>query len=351
MCREIQLGFGASMQACRMAGIASGSMDPDRLGTVFAGEIIFSETVDVESIVRLCASEGQMEHGRWAAEAIENMYPLWMLKSLPNMAACHVGIALDARGPNNTITTASTSSLNAMLEAINVIRRDKADVMVVGATASQNTYTRLLQRYEVDFSRTYADPASACKPFDRERDGCVSGESASALVLERRSHAVARNANIIGSISAWANTFNPSLDGRWSGTKLATERALGILLARSGLQAAEIDHVNAHANGTIPGDAGEAMGIKSVLGNVPVVSYKGAFGDSISAAGLVESIASLFGMRAGSIAPTTNHHTTAVDCPIQVISGSAKPRSRSHVIKLSQSFQGHCIGVVLCVGN
>ncbi len=351
MCREIQLGFGAAMQACKMAGVSVGSLDPDRLGTVFSGEILFSETVDVESIVRLCASNGQMEHSHWAAEAIENMYPLWMLKSLPNMAACHVGIALDARGPNNTITTSGTSGLNALLEAINVIRRGMADVMVVGSTASQNSYTRLLQRYEEDYSRAYSNPSKACRPFDASRDGSVSGESATAVIVERRSHALARNVHVLASVTSWANTFGTSEHRRWSGTKSATERTLKLLLERSGLTAVDIDHVNASANGTIACDSSEAKGIANILHDVPVVSYKGALGDSISGSSLVELIASLVGLGVGSIAPTTNHERTADDCPVQVISSTSKPRTTPHAIKLSQTDQGHCVGIVLSAVN
>lgn len=351
MCREIQLGFAATMQACRMSGIAFSTIDPDRLGTVFSGEMIFSETVDVESIVRLCAVNGQMNHSRWAKEAIENMYPLWMLKSLPNMAACHVGIALDARGPNNTITTLGTSGLNATLEAINVIRRGKADVMVVGSTASQNTFTRLLQRYEEDYSTSYTHPETACKPFDADRNGSVAGESASSVILERRSHAEARNATILGSITAWANAFGTSTGTRWSGTQSATERTLSTLLERSGLSANEIDHVNTGANGTLACDAGESRGIANILGDVPVVSYKGAIGDSISGSGLVEWIASLAGMRAGTIAPTTNHNRTGGDCPVNVISKTAKPRTATHAIKLSQTHQGNCVGIAVSAAN
>ncbi len=347
MCREIQLGFGAAMQACKGSGVAAGTVDPDRLGTVFSGEMLFSETVDVESIVRLCAADGKMAHERWASQAIENMYPLWMLKSLPNMAACHVGIALDARGPNNTITTSGTSGLNALLEAINVIQRGKADVMVIGSTASQNSYTRLLQRYEEDYSRAYSNPAIACKPFDASRDGCVAGESATALVVERRSHAEARKAPILGSIVAWANTFGTSDQRRWSGTRTATERTLNLLMERSGLQATDIDHVNAAANGTIFGDAGEANGIAQVLKEVPVVSYKGALGDSVSGSAIVELIALLACMNQGSIAPTTNHVQTAADCPIAVLSKTPKPRNTPYAIKLSQTQQGHCVGVVV----
>ena len=287
-----------------------------------------------------------MDHRRWAVEAMENMYPLWMLKSLPNMAACHVGIALDARGPNNTITTLGTSGLNAALEAINVIRRGMADVIVVGSTASQNTLTRMLQRYEEDYSKAYFDPATACKPFDQARDGSVSGESASSVILERRSHAEARGATIVGSISAWANRFGKSTRGRWSGTQSATESTLSTLLERSGLSAQDIDHVNACANGTIACDAGESRGIANVLKDVPVVSYKGAIGDCVSGSGLIEWIASFAGMRAGAIPPTTNHETTAADCPVNVISKTAKPRTASNAIKLSLTDQGHCVGIM-----
>lgn len=347
MCREIQLGFGAAMQACNIAKISAGTVLSDRLGTVFTGEMLFSETIDVENIVRLCAAQGQMDHSRWAMEAIENMYPLWMLKSLPNMAACHVGIALDARGPNNTITTLGTSGLNAALEAINVIRRGNADVMVVGSAASQVSYSRMLQRYEEDYSKAYETPTKACKPFDSARDGSVPGEAASAVILERRSHAEARNATILGSVIAWANTFGKSNGSRWSGTRNSTESTLLMLLQRSGLDASDIDHVNAAANGTIACDAGEACGIANILNEVPVVSYKGALGNSISGSGLVEWIASLAGMQAGFIAPTTNHETTASDCQINVISKTAKPRTTPHFIKLSQTHQGHCVGIVV----
>jgi 3-oxoacyl-[acyl-carrier-protein] synthase II len=350
MCREIQMAFGAAMQACRMANITAGILPPDRLGTVFTGEIIFSDISDVEAIVRRCASNGLMNHSQWAPEAMENMHPLWMLKALPNMAACHVGIALDARGPNNTITTDETSGLGAAIEAVNVIRRDKADAMIVGSSASRVCFTRLLQRYERDYSKSYSCPASACKPFDTHRDGCVPGESASAIVLERRSHAKSRGAPILGTVLSWSNTFASSPEP-WGSAQQSTENALTALLDRSGLDPKMIDHVNAAANGVVRFDAAQSQGIANVLRDVPVVSYKGALGDSISGAGIIEWIASIAGMRAGAIAPTTNHTQTSIDCPVNVISKVAKARSRSAIIKLSNTSQGNCVGIALSVEN
>jgi 3-oxoacyl-[acyl-carrier-protein] synthase II len=351
MCREIQLAFGSAMQACQASGIAAGVVDPNRIGTVFSGEIILSDLQDVEDIVRRCAQDGAMQHNRWSVEAMENMYPLWMLKSLPNMAACHVGIALDARGPNNTITTEGTSSLGALLEAINVIRRDNADVMLVGSTASRVNPSRLLQRHEEDFSRSYRDGAAACKPFDARRDGTIPGEASSCIVLERRTHAVARGATILATVRAWSSRFSPSSSGRWGGVEQATSTVLASLLASSNARPEQIDHINASANGTPFGDLAEARGIATVLPTTPAVSYKGAFGDSISASGLLEFVSSVKGMQLGSVAPTTNHLKTDPQCPIAVIHGSPKPRSSNSFIKLSHTPAGRCVGVLISVAS
>lgn len=346
MCREIQMAFGASMQACKMANLSAGTVEPDRLGTVFSGEIIFGEVEDVESIVRRCSSNGVMNHARWGVEAMENMYPLWMLKALPNMAACHVGITLDARGPNNTITTDWTAGLAAALEAINVIRRGKADVMIIGSSASRTCFTRLIQRYEADYSVSYTDPMLACKPFDTARDGTVPGESASAIVLERRSHAIQRNVPILGRIDAYANTFVAS-NKPWGGAQASTEAAIAMLLERGCLTPNDIDHVNSAANGTIALDASQSVAIQKMLADVPVVSYKGALGDSISGSSTAEWVASIEGMRKRQIAPTTNLRNKGGDCPAQAIADSPKPVTRPSFIKLSNSRQGHCVGLVM----
>lgn len=351
MCREIQLAFGSAMQACQASGISAGVVDPDRIGTVFSGEIILSDLQDVEDIVRRCATDGEMQHDRWSVEAMENMYPLWMLKSLPNMAACHVGIALDARGPNNTITTEGTSSLGALLEAINVIRRDKADVMLVGSTASRVNPSRLLQRHEEDFSRSYRDGAAACKPFDSRRDGTVPGEASSCIVLERRAHAIARGAPVFATVRAWASRFCPSATGRWGGVEQATSTVLASLMASTNARPDQIDHVNASANGTPFGDLAEARGIASILPTASAVSYKGAFGDSISASGLLEFVSSLKGMQNGMIAPTTNHLKADPECPIQVVHSASKPRTSNSFIKLSHTPTGRCIGILLSVAS
>lgn len=347
MCHEIQIAFAAAMQAAKASGIASGTIEPSRIGTVFASEVIFSEMSDVESVVRLCANDGQMNHAAWSTTAMDNMYPLWMLKALPNMAACHVGIALDARGPNNTVTTEWTSSLNAILEAFNVIRRGRADVMLVGTSSSRINPTRMLQRYQEDYAPAALNVAQTCRPYDANRTGIVPGEGAATIVLESRSNAIARGAPILASIASTASVFQPSKTSRWSGSQKGAQRALETLLLRAHQTPKDLDHINGNGNGGLIADRNESLGIAAIAHNTPVVSYKGAIGDSIAAAGLIELVASLEGMNNHRIAATTNFESATTDCPIRVIAHEPKPRTGNYFAKISQTPHGHTAGVLI----
>ncbi len=175
MCVETQMAFASSVLACQQAGIEPGRSSQivwERslvLKCFLAKWKIFSRLWLCVDQVRRCSIRNGCE------QAMSNMYPLWMLKSLPNMPACHIGIWLDARGPNNTLTTEETSGLNALIEAAHVIRRGQADCMLVGAAGNRISLTRYFQRYESHLSTSYESPLTACKPFDARRDGKVTG--------------------------------------------------------------------------------------------------------------------------------------------------------------------------------
>lgn len=347
MCHEIQIAFAAAMQAAKAAGISSGTIEPSRIGTVFASEVIFSEMADVESVVRLCANDGHMNHSVWGATAMDHMYPLWMLKALPNMAACHVGIALDARGPNNTVTTEWTSSLNAIIEACNVIKRGRADVMLVGASSSRINPIRMLQRYKDDYAQAAVEINKTCRPYDADRAGTVPGEGAATVVLERRSSASARGARILATICSTSSVFQPSKAIRWSGSQKGAQRAIDSLLQKANKTPQAIDHINGNGNGVVIADLQESIGIAATAPNTPVVSYKGAIGDSIAAAGLLELIGSLEGMQNQQIAATTNLESKDPQCPVVTIARERKPRTADCFVKLSQTPQGHTAGVLI----
>jgi 3-oxoacyl-[acyl-carrier-protein] synthase II len=344
MSREIQIAYAAAMMACENANIEAGKLDPDRFGVVFGGEIIFSDFIEIEGAVRRCSESGEMDHSLWGSHAPAEIFPLWMLRSLPNMAACHVGIAVDARGPNNTITTEETSSLGALIEAAMVIDRKQADIMIVGSAASRTNPTRLLQRHEKFYSK--CDSVNeACRPFDARRQGTVPGEGSAVLVIETRQHAEQRGAKILAKLSGWGSRFvKPESPLEASSKSVAGSIAQS--LSQSGLTIGDLDFVNASANGSLALDRAEATGIASV-GQVPVTSYKGYFGDMGCSSGMMELAACVLSLQNNVVLPTMFHESTASDCPIGVVSSNAVPLTKGNLAKISTTPHGHCVSVVL----
>ncbi len=158
-----------------------GQLPPDRTGVVFGSEMLYCEPEETASVYDHCIENGQFHAERWGRISMSEMYPLWMLMYLPNMVACHIGIAHDARGPNNTICQGEASSLLALIEAALIIERGHADVMITGGSSSRVTGTSMLYRGVDHLSRRIDTPQSACRPFDATRDGMVNGEGAAAF--------------------------------------------------------------------------------------------------------------------------------------------------------------------------
>ena len=123
MSREIQLGFAAADLAVNDAGIVAGGIEPDRFGVVFGNDMIYADLEDLETTYRRSRRDGRFDFPLWSEAIHEELHPLWLLKHLPNMTASHIAIALDARGPNNTIVLGDVSSLLALAEAASVIQR------------------------------------------------------------------------------------------------------------------------------------------------------------------------------------------------------------------------------------
>ena len=121
MSREIQIGFTAARLALEESGLAAGTIDPDRFGVVFGADMIYCDPAELEPAYRSCMALGKVDTALWGQRALGEMFPLWMLKFLPNMPACHIAIANDARGPNNSVLMGEASSLLALAEAVRLI--------------------------------------------------------------------------------------------------------------------------------------------------------------------------------------------------------------------------------------
>lgn len=209
MSREIQMGFAAADLALVDAGLSGGSVEPERFGVVFGSDMIYADTHDLEGTYRRCSASGRFDFEQWGKAAMEEIYPLWLLKLLPNMTASHIAIAHDARGPNNSIVLGDVSSLLAIAEAASVIERGWADVMITGGTGNRIDPTAIVARCEHDLSHRGNDIEAASRPFDQDRDGMVNGEGSGAIVLESLDHAVARGAHIHARLLAVTARHEP----------------------------------------------------------------------------------------------------------------------------------------------
>jgi 3-oxoacyl-[acyl-carrier-protein] synthase II len=265
-----------------------------------------------------------------------------MLKFLPNMAACHISVLYDLQGPSNSITEDDVASLNALGEAHRHIGRGQADAFLVGGADNKISHLSLARHtLFMPFSKRNDDPAGACRPFDRDRDGTVLGEGATVLVVEELETAKKRGAKILAEVIGFSSAF----DGKRDGSGLA--RAIGSALKEAGIGPQDLDHVNAHGLGAKAQDAWEAAALHKAIGNVPVFASKGYTGNLGPATGVTELGFSLLAMQHGSLPPTINHRTADPDCRIQVHANGLRPVTKPYFLKVGFTGLGQSAAVVV----
>lgn len=346
MSREIQLGFAAADLAMADAGLAEGSVEPERLGVVFGSDMIYADLEDLAQTYRRSARDGEFDFHLWSEAIQEELHPLWLLKHLPNMAASHIAIALDARGPNNSMVLGDVSSLLAIAEAASVIQRGWADVMLAGGTGCRLHPTALVARGDALLSHRSDDFQAACRPFDLDRDGLVNGEGAGAIVLESRGHAERRGARIRGELLATAVRCEPRAR-RMGLTGHSLRQALRAVCAAAELSPDHVGHVNAHGVGTVEMDRAEARAIAAELGQVPVTAPKASFGHLGAGGGAVELVASLLGLERGLVPATRNYRTPDPECPVNVVHGEALAGRPATAVKVNLCSTGQAVAVAV----
>lgn len=239
----------------------------------------------------------------------KNVGPRFVPRILGNIAAAQIAISYGICGPSSTISTACASGCDAVSMAAMMLLAGEADaVLAVGSESILCPLVIYSLANAHTLSRSNDDPARACRPFDRSRNGFVIGEGGGALVLEKEAHAKARGAEIYAELSGWANNNDayhvikqdPEGDMAASCMKMAIDRA--------GLLPEEIDYINAHGTGTKLGDRAELSAISKVFGKhrPAISSTKGATGHVMGGGGLTESIACIQAIRHGIIPPTLN---------------------------------------------
>lgn len=358
MSREIQTGYAAAATAIQDAGLAVGQVDPQRMGVVYGSEMLHCDLEEMYGGYKAAVHEGRCKTSDWAARGMSQLFPLWMLKYLPNMVACHIGIANDARGPNNTIVQGEASSLLAIIEGMQVIRRGLADVMVVGGTGNRMHLMSILYRGFEQVSHRCEAPQAASRPFDADRDGMVNGEGAAAMILETEAHATARNAKILGRIlgagMAFESHFSPRpsrnaipSNGPGRGSGEGVSNSIRLALQNAQCEAADIGFVKAHGASTVIDDQLEAQGIHRVLGKVPVTAPKSYFGNLGAGGGAVETVAAVMSLEHAVVPVTLNYEKPDAACPVNVVAREPLLLHTRSAMVLSQSRTGQAAAVLI----
>jgi 3-oxoacyl-[acyl-carrier-protein] synthase II len=351
MARDIQLCVAAAQLSMVDAGLDAGGYDPTRIGIDLGAGLISTELDELApAIGQASSATGEFDFQAWGRDSIGMIEPIWLLKYLPNMLACHISILMDCQGPSNTITEGDASSNLAIAEAARIIARGKSDMMIAGGADSKIhplSFVRLALHHAM--SRWTGDPAGACRPFDLRRDGVVPGEGAGILILEEREHALRRGARIHGEILGAGSGCDAvptgGLDPCGSGTAIAVSAAL----REAGMAPTVIGHVNAHGSGSKVGDLAEARAFHRVFGASPppVTALKGHMGTLASGCGAVELIASLIGVNRGFIPPTLNCDDPDPKCALDVVSRSPRPTRNSIFVNTNITANGQASALVL----
>jgi 3-oxoacyl-[acyl-carrier-protein] synthase II len=347
MCREIQMAYVASAKAMQHAGLEAGAGEPDRFGVLFGSEMHYTTPYEMVAVVDSCLVDGQFEFTGWGQHAMRDISPLWLLKFLPNMAACHVAIGFDARGPNDSLVLGEASSLLAIMEAASIIRRGWADVMIAGGVGARIPIGSVIFRGFANLSHRNAAPQAASRPFDKARDGMVNAEGAGIVILESRKHAEARGANIQARVLEAGSSFQRRSNSLCT-TQKAIKNSITRALAKSEVTVNDLSHVNANGISTVNEDASEAQAIRETLGDVPVTAPKSLFGNIGAGTGAVEMIASILALNSNEVPATVNYETPDPACPVNVVTNPASCNKPAALL-LNQSGTGQAAALVIAI--
>ena len=283
------------------------------------------------------------------SKGLRAVSPLAVQMYMPNGAAAAVGLERTAKAGVITAMSACASGSEAIAHAWRNIVLGEADIAICGGveTKIEAVPIAAFAQMRIVLSTNNDDPAGACRPFDRDRNGFVFGEGGALMVIETEEHAKARGANILARLMGASITSDgyhivaPDPNGEQAGH--AMTRAIQL----AGLAPTDIDHINAHATGTVVGDVAEGKAINNAMrGHKPAVyAPKGALGHSVGAVGAVESILTVLALRDGVIPPTLNLKNLDPEIDLDVVAGSPRPGNYNYAINNSFGFGGHNVAL------
>ncbi len=339
--RFSQLAMVAATEAVENANLTDPSINKDRVGVIWSSGIGGMITF-IEEMTNFNNGDGTPRFN-----------PFFIPKLILDIAAGHISMKYGFRGPNYATVSACASSTHGIIDALNLIRLNKADIIITGGSEAVVTQSGIGGFNAMKaLSERNDDPKTASRPFDLDRDGFVLGEGGAAIVVESLEHALARGANIIcelagGGMSADAYHLTaPHPEG------LGVINVMNAALEDANLKAEDIDYINVHGTSTPIGDIAEITAIQKVFGEhafkMNISSTKSMTGHLLGAAGAIESAATIMAVKNDMIPPTINHFTDdpAFDPRLNLTFMTAQSRTVNAAISNTFGFGGHNASVI-----
>ena len=337
MSREIQMAVAASRLALKDARLSQEDYDPTRIGVTLGTGIINNDLDEVGVGFRNGLDEsGHFSMTKFGQDGIRSLFPLWFLKYLPNMPACHISVAYQLRGPNNTITTSSAAGTQAIGESYRVIERGDADIMLAGGTDSKLNAMGISRFQLLGFlSAREESPEKVYCPFDKKHDGIVLGEGAGILILESFESAKKRGASVYAEIAGYGSSSDFNYDPRdpddFAGKRVAIRRAL----EDAALEPADVDVLVANGSGIPQEDIQESLAVHSFYSSgfkkLHVTAVKPVTGNLVYGTGSVEAVIAALVTKKGQIPPIANLKSPDPQCLLPFV----KDKMRSCDVKVA----------------
>lgn len=360
MSRDIEIAIIAAKEAVESSGLITKGIDPEKVDvdpTRFAINIgaglISCDLVELAPAVAQSLTDGEFDIKKWGKDGLNFVTPLWLLKYLPNMLPCHVGLIHDIQGPSNTITCAEAGAHLAVAEAAQIIARNDADIALAGGVEAKVNPILMIRQCLTKRAtdQNNDNPKSACRPFDADAKGSVFGEAGAMLVLEEMQHAKNRNAKIYAEIigTGSSNNINHAyehLESDGQGIRIAIQQALN----EAEISADQLDLIIPHGTGIPQDDKAEAVAIEAVLGNavskVPVWPIKSMVSNTGAAAGALDIVAAICAMENKTIPAAINCENKAKWCRLNIPASNQNAEIK-YVLSCSYTYGGQTAAIVL----
>ena len=331
--RFCKFGVVAAKQAVADAGLEITEANADRIGVSIGSGVGGLLTMETQAHVLDGKGPGRVS-------------PFTVPMMIPNMATGLAAIALGAKGPSSAVATACAAGSNSVGDAFRLLQLGKADVMICGGAESAITplgVAGFASAKALSFRND--DPATASRPFDKERDGFVIGEGAGVLVLETLAHAEARGATVLAEVVGYGTTCDAHHITAPTPGGVGGAAAIRLALEDGEISAESVDYINAHGTSTPANDSNETAAIKTALGEramaIPVSSTKSMTGHLLGGSGGIEAVAAVLALQNGVVPPTINHQNPDPACDLDVVPNQAREQIISTALSNSFGFGGH----------